>query len=387
MEGFRSGGMRAAVLLVAAVFVVSAAALVPPARPRSGASDVHSLATSVRLGYNGVSPFEIFLNWTPTRDTCFRYMALQMATAGASGPFASWYNYTGPFTQMFIDNSWQVNGPTLDANTTYWWRVMDGDCNGVAASNVLEVKQPPVARLTVHLTSETSVELHWTNAAEYSPIVTFQRYEVYVRVGSGPTVLNRTIKDAGNRNLTFTGLDRSTDYAFVISTVDGCGICGGMDPNTTTSSNLVQVSMPAALGASISTSASPTVGAPVTLTCTASGGSGPYAYAWAFGDGSQGSGSPTTHTYTQTGTVTATCTVTDLFGSTASDTAPISIQAATVPPPSGPPSSTPPAPGVDLGTLGVIVVAIGAAGAVAFLLLRRRKRRLTNPSGPAPPSR
>ncbi len=385
MEGSRSGGVRAVILLSAAILVASAAALVPPAHTRFGTPDVHSLATSVRLGYNGVSPFEIFLNWTPSQDTCFQYMALQMATAGASGPFVSLDNYTGPFTQAFIDNAWQLNGPTLTANTTYWWRVLDGDCNGVAASNVLEVKQPPVARLTVNRTSKTSVELHWTNAAKYSQIVIFQRYEVYVRVGSGPTLLNRTIKEVGNRSLTFTGLSQSTNYMFVVATVDGCSICGGMDPNTTTDSNLVQVSALAALGASVSASASPTVGAPVTLTCTSSGGAGPYAYAWSFGDGSQGTGSPTTHTYTRAGTVNATCTVTDVFGDTASDTTAISIQVATSPPPPSPPSSTPTTPGVDARALGLIGVAIGAVAAIAFLLLRRRKRGSARPPGPAQP--
>jgi PKD repeat protein len=66
---------------------------------------------------------------------------------------------------------------------------------------------------------------------------------------------------------------------------------------------------------------------------SASGGIAPYTYTWAFGDGTTGSGATVSHTYAAASAYTVTLTVKDTAGTTAQDTASVTVSTGTTPPP------------------------------------------------------
>ncbi len=107
--------------------------------------------------------------------------------------------------------------------------------------------------------------------------------------------------------------------------------------------------------------ASPQAGQTITFTANPSGGAGPYTYSWDWGDGTpSGSGLNPSHVYANAGTFTVTLTTSDSMAHTATTSKPVLVTAA---------------PGSSAAlVLGLSGAAIVGAAAVAFLILRRRKK-------------
>jgi len=72
------------------------------------------------------------------------------------------------------------------------------------------------------------------------------------------------------------------------------------------------------------------VNTPIQFSGSAIGGTAPYTYAWTFGDGATSTEQNPTHAYTTPGDFTVTLTVTDNLGSTASDTATVTVAGPTI---------------------------------------------------------
>ncbi len=172
-----------------------------------------------------------------------------------------------------------------------------------------------------------------------------------------------------------TGSGPSPSHTYASSgTMDA--VCTVKDAHNGTANSHVSVTVNPALSVTPTASASSIApGAAVIFNATVSGGTGgPYTITWNFGDGTSGTGPVATHTYPTAGTYIPTVTVTDSLGGTTTTTLPAITVAA-------------PSSGVgDLALFaGIGIVAVVAVVAVAFLLMRKRKKGPATPPGQTPP--
>ncbi len=293
------------VLAVIGVVLLAGFGLASSARPAAhSAFPLRSAATSVSLSANGMSPATLSLTWTQTTDACFSAYSTWYSETSSSGPWTS----LGSITTATATSTY-IYGLTPGAAT--WWEIGDTDCSAVTAySNVVAVRNPDVAVLSVANVGATSLDLSWTNAATYGGMVGFSSYRVEAATGSSFAVI-ATITGASTRTYHATGLMAGTAYQFYVNTTDLCTGCSSSFPSAT-ASNTVSATMAASVLVSVAADQPLTdVSMPVTFTCAATGGVAPFTYAWAFGDGGSASGSPVTHAYASAGTKVVSCIATD----------------------------------------------------------------------------
>src|SRR5919197_1126737 len=130
------------------------------------------------------------------------------------------------------------------------------------------------------------------------------------------------------------------------------------------------VSVTSVTATAVVSTASATVGDPITLQAIAAGGAGgPYVFSWDFGDGTPlGTGARVTHTYAAPGTFTPRVTATDAAGASTEIVLP-TIQV------SAPPTAPVGASGTDsTQLLALVLIGAAVAGISAGLVARRRRR-------------
>jgi len=261
------------------------------------------------IGYSGLGPTTISLNWTESVGPTFDGYVLQNSTDGSSwATFANIPDKTN--TSIYI--SGQVPG------ATNWWQVVVYDPLS-QYSNQLKITQPSIASLSYPRQTATSVELNWDNNAAYGGFVSFASYQLMEAVNGEPFARAAKITDVGSLSDVLTDLVPSTTYSFYLNTTDQCNGCSNARPSSSFS-NTVTISTPGPLATSASpvSPASVDVGEPANFVCTGTGGAPPYAYSWTFGDGSAGTGANPSHVYNAPGMMNVVCTATDSFGTIAS---------------------------------------------------------------------
>jgi len=260
------------------------------------------------IGYSGLGPTTISLNWTESVGLTFGGYVLQNSTDGSSwATFANIPDKTN--TSIYI--SGQVPG------ATNWWQVIVYDPLS-QYSNQLKITQPSIASLSYTQQTATSGQLNWDNNAAYGGFVSFASYQLMKAVNGGSFAPTAKITDVSSLSDVVTGLAPSTGYSFYLNTTDQCNGCSNARPSSSLS-NTVTIGTPGPLASSVR--ASPiTVDAsePANFVCTGAGGAPPYTYSWTFGDGGSGTGANPSHAYNAPGIMDVVCTVTDSFGTIAS---------------------------------------------------------------------
>ncbi len=113
------------------------------------------------------------------------------------------------------------------------------------------------------------------------------------------------------------------------------------------------------------------------------GGEGPFTYLWTFGDGNVSTASNPTHSYARPGTYSVSVTVTDAGGTTVRNSTTLTITPAASP--AAPSGGTGLSDGEAALLAGLAAVAGAAVGAVAALLVVRRRRSAGPGPGNPPP--
>jgi hypothetical protein len=271
-----------------------------------GTSTTTLQASPENIGYAGVSPTTISLNWTEDTNSTFVQYVIQESTLSPSGPWVTIQNIPVSTTTTYYYNG-------LSPGTLEWWQVIYYDTLSHPSDNVLEVTQPSVAFLSSSQPTATSIRMEWNNLATYGGLVSFSSYRLMESVNNGPYQLEATIGDVNVFSYTVDGLSPATSYSLYLNTTDECS-CSPSSPSSS-ASNSVSVTTPGLLTATAF--AEPTIidaGQSVLFTCYGVSGVPLYTYSWAFGDGGMGVGADPSHTYTILGTMSAACTVVDQLG-------------------------------------------------------------------------
>jgi hypothetical protein len=267
-------------------------------------------ATGSTIGYSGLGPGDVSLNWTPSASLSFSQYVLRESTQSSSGP---WLVIANIFNQA--NTSYYDVG--LVPGATEWWQVIIYDPLS-QTSNTLQVTQPPVAFLSYSQSTSTTAQLSWNNNAAYGGLLSFASYQLKESINGGVFFTAATISDVNSLGYTLRNLTPGANYSFYLNTTDQCNLCSGASLSSS-ASNIVTINPPSPLSASVASHPSTLdVGQSVSFSCVGSGGTPPYIYSWAFGDGIIGAGPTPSHIYNTTGTMNATCTVTDHLDSTAS---------------------------------------------------------------------
>jgi chitodextrinase len=270
------------------------------------------LTSPTTLGYGGVGPTTISLNWTENSDLSFHEYVLQRYSSILSG----WETIAN---LLYRTNTtfFQVG---QDSNTSGLWWVIYQDTAGSQYSNTLNITQPPVSSLSFSQPTSTSAQLRWDNNAKYGGLLSFESYQLMESIDGGTYYAATSITSVNSLSYTASGLSPSTSYSFYLNTTDQC--MGNGCPNASFSSSLsntVTVSTPGPMAASAHAShITVDAGEPTNFVCTSAGGASPYTYSWTFGDGSSATGASSSHTYNGPGAMDAVCTVTDSLGTIAS---------------------------------------------------------------------
>ena len=310
-------------VVITLVLLTAAITLAPPLFsagivPRQHNPRAVHLASTATLGYAGVGPNTISLNWTQSSDTSFQAYVLQRYSTLLSG----WETIANLLYRT--NTTFFVSGQ--DANAIGLWQITYQNTTGFQNSNTLSVTQPSVASLSYSQPTSTSMLLQWNNNAKYGGLLHFSSYQVMESINGGTYFVRASYSSFDSLSYVVSGLSPSTNYSFYLNTTDEC--IGSGCPTGSLSSSLskiVTISTPGALVAIAHAS-------PVTLDvrelasfiCTSGGGAPPYVYSWTFGDGSSGTGASPSHTYNAPGMMNVVCTVTDGFGNI-SDAKPIAL--------------------------------------------------------------
>ncbi len=333
-----------ALVTALATLLVAAALAGLPAQGRAavGTSVAVHPSADFSLGYDGISPAAISLNWTASTAGDFENYSVFYSTKGATGPWTFYTAVTDEGTPAVV-----VAGLTPGAK--YWWNVTaytSGILLGIGAtttySTILDQAQPTLAHLIASKETSDAVTVNWTNNATYTSSAAYATYGVGILFGSyvvavesgGTTEYQSAITDEATNTTTVESLSPGTNgYSFYLETSDCVAACSGSSPQySTTQSNVVVAGTAVGLTAAVSPLAVTTdVGLPVAFACTPAGGTPPYAFGWNFTSGSTYAAGPGTSgtTYTAAGTYTVTCKVTASSGSTV--TAPVTVTVNPVP--------------------------------------------------------
>jgi hypothetical protein len=262
------------------------------------------------IGYGGVGPTTISLNWTQSSSATFSGYVLQESTGSSGGPWTTIANIPN-----LLSTSYYVSG--LKPGDSEWWQVIFYDPLS-HYSNTVQVTQPSTASLSYSQPTSTSAIFNWNNNAAYGGLLSFSSYQLMESVSGGAFSTMATISDVNSHSYTMSNLIPGTHYSFHLNTTDQCNSCFGVSASSS-NSNVVVINTPGPLSASaVSRPSALDVGQLVSFTCIGSGGTPPYTYSWVFGDGGIGTGQNPSHTYNTVGTMDAICTVTDRLDTTAS---------------------------------------------------------------------
>jgi hypothetical protein len=250
------------------------------------------------LGYDGITPAAISLNWTASTASEFQNYSVYESNVSALGPWRF-------VTAIANEATTTVGVANLDPGGTYWWNVTAYSTSllglgGTVAANstILSQTQPTLAYLVSPANTTTSINLTWTNNASYGGVLSFGSYRVWeVDNGVNSTYANLTIV---TDNLTkVSPLNTGQSYWFYVDTYDACSDCVPSGYSVT-ESNVIHSGTATALNGVV-TATRTTVDARqlVGFTCTPSGGTPPYTFGWNFTNGSSFPAGPgtTSHSF------------------------------------------------------------------------------------------
>jgi hypothetical protein len=182
----------------------------------------------------------------------FTNYTVDESTAGALGPWTTGAVVTSVFTTSCVTTG-------LQRGSTQWWEVVDADCTGAAASNVLSMVRPAAATLTDGQPTTTSVQLAWNNLGEYGGGLSFQSYDVMEALNGSTFATVNSISSESSMNSLVQGLTPGTRYAFEVVTNDACKGCSRGATSVPSTSNSVAVT-PATSGSGGNNGTTPTNG-------------------------------------------------------------------------------------------------------------------------------
>lgn len=270
-------------------------------------------SSTFTLSYDGVGPTAISFTWTQSSDPCFVSYTLQYSSEGPNGTWT---------TLVAIQNvtSTSYLARDLVPATTYWWHVVYSDsvsCSIISlVSNTLQVTQAAAAALTATNVTPGSALISWTNDARYGGQLIFRSYTLFASESGGPWSVVANISSASTMTYAASGLTLDREYAYFLTTLDGCS-CGG--PSVLSNSNSVGFHTPLKTSVLlVAQPASADTEQAVNFTCTPPG-IGWLDFHWTYGDGSDawtydngtGDGRVTRHSYSSVGTMVASCWVND----------------------------------------------------------------------------
>jgi len=269
-----------------------------------------TLPATDSLGCDGLGPTTIGLTWGQSIfGTVFTDYRVQQSTFGPNGP------WTTMDTISSVSNTTDYFA-NLSPNTTYWWQVAYDNQILSTTTNVVDVTQPSVARLSYVQSPDTTYKFAWNNNANYAGSESFESYQLEESVNGSSYAVDQTISSPTTLDYTVI-LATTTAYSFYLVTTDQCSTCSS-PAISSTNSNVVNFTSPELLTAAASVSpVSADARIPVTFSCNAAGGVGPYSYSWSIGDGTTATTQIVTHAYAIPGTMIINCTVTDSLQSTA----------------------------------------------------------------------
>ena len=307
----------------ALILLIALAALVP-VLTSAGNNQVETARTTIeaptaKLGYAGIDPTTVSLNWTRSTDSTFLEYTIRESFNISNG-FETVANIQNSST-----TSYYASGQVPEGNE--WWQIKYHDQLKYQVSNVLEVTQPPVASLSYSMLGSTSIELAWNNKATYGGLVSFSSYQLMGSISGGANSSVAVIRDVNTLSYKVIGLAPTSEYSFYLNTTDQCEGCSPPSLSSTIS-NIVNVNTPPLLAASANAYPSTIdAGQSLTITAVAANGSGGYTYSWAnLPQGCRGEDMASiTCTPSSSGTYEVTVTVTDSTGETTTASTTITI--------------------------------------------------------------
>lgn len=178
-----------------------------------------ALATDF-LGCDGQGPTTIGLTWGQSGyGGFFNDYQVQESATGSNGPWAT----VGVISSITNTTEYVRD---LSPNSTYWWRVVEVCCSGLATTttNVLQVTQPSAAKLTYATLSQTSYKLSWTNNALYIGTIAFNGYVLWASINQNTYSVVANLTSEPNTNFTIN-TSPSNNYSFYLTTADECIRC------------------------------------------------------------------------------------------------------------------------------------------------------------------
>ncbi len=332
-RSLRIGGCAVAVLVLLS-FAAPLAASSPTVRgsgPATGApplgetatagpSGVAQPAATMALGFTGLDPTAVALNWTATTVFLPGSYTVEYSTNGSGGPWTTAAVVANSATSTVVSG--------LSPGGDYWWMVtVSGTLGGSESSNVLAVPQPSLAYLWNSAETSTSVTLNWTNNATYAGPIGFGSYALYEAQNGSLPIREATLTNVSQLSATVAGLTPGASYSFFLNTTDCDSACATASEYWT-DSNSVTVGTVYALSVTITAGRSEVdTGVPDLFTCTPSGGESPFQFTWDFGNGTNVSGAGSvSHAFASAGAVDVSCSVTDHVANHASASVNVSVQ-------------------------------------------------------------
>ncbi len=307
----------------ALILLIALAALVP-ILTSAGNNRVETPRTTIeaptaKLGYAGIDPTAVSLNWTRSTDSTFFEYTIRESFNISNG-FETVANIQNRST-----TSYYASGQVPEGNE--WWQIIYRNQSKSQSSNPLEVTQPPVASLSYSMLGSTSIELAWNNKATYGGLISFNSYQLMGSISGRANSSVAVIRDVNTLSYKVIDLAPTSEYSFYLNTTDQCEGCSPPSLSSTIS-NIVNVNTPPLLAASANAYPSTIdAGQSLTITAVAANGSGGYTYSWAnLPQGCRGEDiASITCTPSSSGTYEVTVTVTDSTGETTTASTTITI--------------------------------------------------------------
>ncbi len=272
-------------------------------------------------------------------------------TGTASGPEFNkyWLNYSsdngsswtniGSSTSTVSSSTLGTWNTSLVAETEYILKLFVLNSTGVNNSFTINIT---IDNTDPNITSgpssgsvdENSAKISWTTNESCNATVEYGEDTSYGSTSSRSTFLT-------SHSIDLTGLSDSTTYHYRVVSYDQAGNSVNSSDYTFTTDEETTSTPPSGTSGGFTggetsglsaDSGGPyegTVGSSIEFSGLASGGTSPYSYSWDFGDESTSTDQNPTHSYSAVDTYTATLTVIDDAGSTATDTAEVTVSEAT----------------------------------------------------------